>query len=169
MLRSPGSTFSTYHLAHPRPVPWNTLFHPVSDSLSLMPVSYSMWLHRLKKSAEWFADSTADREVEQTKANPALKILDFFEGANTNSRDLARKCSLQHGDGDLLRTKGSGIVEVDGPSEPSEGKEAFGIPQLSFTEAERVAPSLGPEALPQLTADDAMRWGNYWMSIGFLR
>lgn len=44
--------------------------------------------------------------------------------------------------------------------------EAMGLPMLSVTHAEKAAPSLGPEALPQLTGADALRWIEYWKRLG---
>ena len=51
---------------------------------------------------------------------------------------------------------------------PEYNMEAMGLPALSVTEAERVAPSLSPAHLPQLSADDARKWLSYWRSVSFL-
>ena len=51
---------------------------------------------------------------------------------------------------------------------PEYNMEAMGLPALSVTEAERVAPSLSPVYLPQLSADDARKWLSYWRSVSFL-
>lgn len=47
-------------------------------------------------------------------------------------------------------------------------REAMGIPHLDSTQAQRVSSSLAPERLPELTVSDALRWVEYWKSIGFL-
>ena len=157
-----------YHLAHPRPVSWKSLFLPVCEKLGIPPASYAMWLHRLKMSAEWFGDVSADREVELTKLNPALKLMDFFDGAATKQSDGA-SIDEEHHAGGSVKIKAEKRVEVNGTTE-SKGAvhEAFGLPALSVAEAEKVAPSLSPANLPQLTSEDAMRWIKYWKSIGYL-
>ena len=39
---------------------------------------------------------------------------------------------------------------------------------LDTSEAERVAPSLSAERLPQLSGEDVDRWVGYWKGVGFL-
>lgn len=46
--------------------------------------------------------------------------------------------------------------------------EAMGLPVLDVSMAQKAAPSLGPDALPQLSATDALKWIAYWGSIGAL-
>ena len=169
MSRSPGA-FATYHLVHPRPVSWRTLFRPVAAELDLVPVWYRMWLWRLRNSKKWFAEATPEEEVEQMKLNPALKIIEFFERANPDKGASAGVADDERHAGGPERTKANELKEIDGGTEPLGGSyEAFGLPRLSVTEAMRVAPSLQEENLPQLTAGDAMKWLKYWKSIGFLR
>lgn len=170
MLHSPG-TFSIYHLVHPRPVPWRALFRPIAATLDIRPMPYHMWFRRLMKSKEWFSNSTPEQEVEQMRVNPALKLMDFFETAGpvVGSTPAGAVHDDYHDDGPV-KTKDSGIVEVNGAPKQLEGRyEALGLPRLSVSEAERAAPSLRPETLPQLTEQDAMKWLQYWRSIGYLR
>ena len=165
MAHSPG-LFATYHLVHPRPVPWRALFRPVATAFDIVPVAYHMWLRRLKKSNEWFAGATADQEVEQMKLNPALKIIDFFESAAPVKAPLA---DAANEDGPVRR-KAEGFVDTSSTTEPLAGPyEALGLPRLSVSEAMLVAPSLQPESLPQLSDKDALQWLQYWRLIGFLR
>jgi len=58
------------HLAHPSPVPWNTVFDTFSSLLNVPLVSWTEWLSKLEK----------DNSTPQT--NPALHLLDFFRGCS---------------------------------------------------------------------------------------
>lgn len=57
---------ATYHLVHPRPVPWSALARVIASELGVEMVPYSAWLHEL--------------EVSQLDgaAMPAKKLLPFF-------------------------------------------------------------------------------------------
>ena len=44
--------------------------------------------------------------------------------------------------------------------------EAMGLPMLEVVRALEAAPSLRPEALPQLSAEDVERWVGYWRRVG---
>ncbi|KAI0332192.1 acetyl-CoA synthetase-like protein [Cubamyces sp. BRFM 1775] len=63
------------HLVHPRPVPWRTVIAPIAAELQVPLVPYETWLSALEASTRGMADAT---EVELMKANPALRIVDFF-------------------------------------------------------------------------------------------
>lgn len=155
MLHSSGPAFSTYHLAHPRPVHWRELFVPVTQALGLKPVTYDVWLQQLKESSDRLGNMTPDQEVEEMRRNPALKILDHFEHAGAGRATPG--------------TKDNGLAEehaIEGSSE--EAREALGLAKLSVTQAELAAPSLREDSLPQLTAEDAMRWLQHWKSVGYL-
>jgi len=54
------------HLAHPKPVPWSTVFDAFSAQLKVPLVSWNEWLSKLEKD-----DSGPE-------TNPALHLLDFF-------------------------------------------------------------------------------------------
>ncbi|EKM51217.1 uncharacterized protein PHACADRAFT_213085 [Phanerochaete carnosa HHB-10118-sp] len=144
MLRSSGSGFSTYHLAHPRPVHWRTLFAPIAQALGLQSVTYEAWLQQLRNSSERSRRMAPDREVEELQRNPALKLIEHFEEMHAGG--------------------------AKGGDEASEvTREALGLPKLSVARAVQVAPSLSEENLPQLTAKDAMQWVQYWKSIQYLQ
>ena len=118
------------HLAHPRPVSWSTVVEPIARELRLPIVPFDIWFASLQKSGDGLS---ADSEIEVMKRNPALKILDFFRGANEKMNESA---------------------------------ESMGLPQLDVSRAEKVAPSLAPDALPQLSKLDAQKWIEYWRSVG---
>ena len=63
------------HLIHPRPVSWHNIIEPIASALNVPLVSYDVWLAALKSSVA----SGAAGEVETMAANPALRILPFFE------------------------------------------------------------------------------------------
>ena len=65
------------HLVHPRPVPWRTVIAPIAAELEVPLVPYETWLSALEGSTRGVADAA---EVELMKANPALRIVDFFRG-----------------------------------------------------------------------------------------
>ena len=60
------------------------------------------------------------------------------------------------------------FVGAKSGSGQSSNPEALDFPALSVAEAERVAPSLSAENLPQLSAKDALKWVAYWKKTGFL-
>ena len=51
---------------------------------------------------------------------------------------------------------------------PTSNPEAMGIPPLDVSKAQKVAPSLGPQKLPQLCGEDVSTWVAYWRKSGFL-
>ncbi|EKM52740.1 uncharacterized protein PHACADRAFT_198789 [Phanerochaete carnosa HHB-10118-sp] len=144
MLHSSGSAFSTYHLTHPRPVHWRTLFAPIAQALELQSVAYDVWLQQLRNSSERSRRMAPDQEVEELQRNPALKLVEHFEEMFAGG--------------------------AKGGDEASEvAREALGLPKLSVAQAVQVAPSLSEESLPQLTAKDTMQGVRYWKSIGYLQ
>ena len=52
------------------------------------------------------------------------------------------------------------------PTSPN--PEAMNVAPLDVSEAQRVAPALSPENLPQFGSEDAYRWISYWKKIHFL-
>lgn len=65
---APGSIL---HLVHPRATPWRTLLTPIADALGVPLVPYAQWLTALEHAG-------AGGGVEAMRANPALRLLDFF-------------------------------------------------------------------------------------------
>lgn len=71
-----------FHAVHPRPGEFEKMLDHVrlnlesEHRLDLRSVSYSDWLERLK--------TTASQDI--SAANPALKLLDFYEALNTSTR-----------------------------------------------------------------------------------
>ncbi|CAL1699315.1 unnamed protein product [Somion occarium] len=66
------------HLAHPRPVPWQTMIEPIAKELALPLVSYDDWLELLEDKGTGLAP---DAEVDVLSRFPALKLMDFFSRA----------------------------------------------------------------------------------------
>ncbi|KAG5729986.1 Linear gramicidin synthase subunit D [Termitomyces sp. T112] len=62
------------HLTHPRPVPWLTIFGPISRILGLPLVDYTVWLTSLK--------SLGSLDPRSAQFPPALRLLDFFQSAD---------------------------------------------------------------------------------------
>lgn len=168
MLRSSGPAFSTYHLTHPRPVHWRTLFTPIAQALGLQSVAYDVWLRQLRNSSERSEHMLPEQEVAELQRNPALKILEHFEQIYAGG--AKEDVNSEHHAGGLIRKDGNGALQVHGGDEASELKrEALGLPTLSVSQAVQIAPSLGEKNLPQLTAKVAMQWLQYWRSIGYLQ
>jgi hypothetical protein len=71
------SSVQFVHLAHPRPVPWSTVFDAFCSLLIVPIVPYSEWLSRLEESQ---AITTAPTEapIEALQNNPALRLIGFF-------------------------------------------------------------------------------------------
>ncbi|KAI0091717.1 hypothetical protein BDY19DRAFT_904330 [Irpex rosettiformis] len=75
------------HLAHPIPTPFSTILQPMSRELELPIVPFEEWSSSLERSGEAL---NASAEVEITRNNPALKLLDFFASeASRSSEDGA--------------------------------------------------------------------------------
>ncbi|KAI0759226.1 acetyl-CoA synthetase-like protein [Trametes elegans] len=68
------------HLVHPRPVSWRAVIAPVAAELGVPLVSHSEWLSALQKSV----DAAGADEVELMKANPALRLLQFYRGCRAS-------------------------------------------------------------------------------------
>ncbi|KAI9065203.1 acetyl-CoA synthetase-like protein [Trametes sanguinea] len=66
------------HLVHPTPVPWHAIIAPIAEELGVPLVTYDEWRFLLRKSMR--DAGSADEEVELMKANPAVRLVDFFEG-----------------------------------------------------------------------------------------
>ena len=78
MRNAPGP-LSHLHLVHPRPVPFRTLVAPIAAALAVPLVPYAAWLRALEASlAPQAADADSEHEVDAMRANPALRLLDFF-------------------------------------------------------------------------------------------
>ncbi|KAM5543844.1 hypothetical protein V8D89_002461, partial [Ganoderma adspersum] len=77
MRNAPGP-LSHLHLVHPRPVPFRTLVAPIAAALAVPLVPYAAWLRALEASLASRTDSDAEQEVDAMRANPALRLLDFF-------------------------------------------------------------------------------------------
>jgi len=58
------------HLAHPSPVPWNSLIQPTADILSVPLVYYHDWVSRLER---------IDDDENSDEYPSALRLLDFFQ------------------------------------------------------------------------------------------
>jgi hypothetical protein len=68
------------HLAHPNPVPWNTVFRRIASVLNVDLVPYSDWLARLdSKQLEFEGETTAKRGSGGNAKRPsAFNLLDMF-------------------------------------------------------------------------------------------
>ena len=108
MRNAPGP-LSYLHLVHPRPVPFRTLIAPIAAALSVPLVPYATWLRALEAS---LADDS-DSEVDAMRANPALRLLDFFRAQT---------------------------AEIEGRM--PEGKEPMGVVQLATNVGERTSAEL---------------------------
>ena len=71
------------HIVSPRPVPWNTVFHPIAEYLGVPAVPYTEWVARLEKSA---ADARAGAGVEQHDA--AHNLVDFFKSTGMGGAEI---------------------------------------------------------------------------------
>lgn len=65
------------HLVHPKPVPFSTLITPIAASLGVPTVPYAEWLAKLEK----VLDDTSASPVEAARANPALRLVDFYRSS----------------------------------------------------------------------------------------
>ena len=90
------SRYSVLHLAHPRPVPWQAIVTPISESQKLALVSYDEWLGRLRESAEGLKSLDSERAMQQMAVNPALRLLDFFSSVKggTSKGEAMGMCQM---------------------------------------------------------------------------
>ncbi|KAF8880544.1 hypothetical protein BD779DRAFT_1675887 [Infundibulicybe gibba] len=65
-----------FHLVHPDPVLWSSLFESISSLLEIPLVSYPEWLSALEASMHRVGSD------EEAAVNPALRLLDFYQSAN---------------------------------------------------------------------------------------
>ncbi|OSD00523.1 acetyl-CoA synthetase-like protein [Trametes coccinea BRFM310] len=72
------------HLVHPRPAPWRTVIEPIAHELGVPLVPYEQWLAALRQSVSGGGGSGNDDEVALMKANPALRLVDFFRELKTS-------------------------------------------------------------------------------------
>ncbi|EFQ93029.1 hypothetical protein PTT_09722 [Pyrenophora teres f. teres 0-1] len=103
------------HIIHPTPTPWVDLLPVIQRTLSSSspqnPISiipYAEWLALLKYKT---AEAEKDTEVDHTALamrNPAMKLLDFYEGLlrESGARTLGVKLDMQRtmGESEMLRS-----------------------------------------------------------------
>jgi hypothetical protein len=70
----------TFHIVHPRGVPFNTLIASAASSLNVPLVPYPEWLSRLTEAHNSQSFSASELERAQ-EANPALALFSFFQSA----------------------------------------------------------------------------------------
>ncbi|KAI5116179.1 hypothetical protein M0805_002877 [Coniferiporia weirii] len=77
------------HLVHPHPVPWSGIISAFARSYDLRVVPYDEWVAALEGvHADLYADIPDTRKVESAhRANPALRLLDFFRAAQDRDED----------------------------------------------------------------------------------
>jgi alkylhydroperoxidase family enzyme len=72
----------TFHIVHPRGVPFNALIASAASSLNVPLVTYPEWLSRLSEAHQ--SRSFSATELERAHAaNPALRLFSFFQSART--------------------------------------------------------------------------------------
>jgi hypothetical protein len=72
----------TFHVVHPRGVPFNSLISSAASSLNVPLVPFSEWLSKL--SEEHKAQSNSDANLEKAQAsNPALRLFSFYQSVRT--------------------------------------------------------------------------------------
>lgn len=72
----------TFHIVHPRGVPFNSLISSAASSLNVPLVPFTEWLSKL--SEEHKAQSNSDANLEKAQAsNPALRLFSFYQSVRT--------------------------------------------------------------------------------------
>ena len=153
--RNVATELSPLHLAHPRPVSWRRLFHPVVTKYNLHPVPFDLWCSKLVASAKLavvdkthgyprIIDNRASYNASILALNPALKLLPFFRACNN-----------------VVQAS----MNADRPS-----KEAMGLPCMDVTKCATIAAkqTLSEERLRSLGPEDMHRWIRYWECVGYL-
>lgn len=128
----------TLHIAHPRPVTWESVFEPLASILDVPLVPYAEWYERLQSSLFDSASNTDALTID----NPALKLLDFFRVSFEVTETPKALCSTR----DCL-----GL-----------------LPRVALEKSKMASKTLGDENIAQLGKEDAARWIQHWREIGFL-
>ncbi|KAL4077414.1 putative aminoadipate reductase [Scleroderma citrinum] len=132
------------NLVHPRPVEWEALMKPISKALTAKNITVEPL--PLIPAAEWYHRleiQAVDADEAKIKRVPAIKLLTFF-------RSFAQ--GNQHSDG------------MNG----EQGNDANVVVFDFSTEvAERESKTM--RELPRLSESDAIRWVDYWESVGFFK
>ncbi len=74
LVQMRGSHEPILHLAHPRPVAWNTFLQRIAEKMQVPLVSYDVWLDALQRSK----NQSKLPELDLLRQNPALRLLEFF-------------------------------------------------------------------------------------------
>jgi hypothetical protein len=154
--RNAPSDVPLAHLAHPRPVAWQTLFECVAQRYSLQPVPFDIWFSKLADSASGSESNTIEVNgalkhqstipSADLTSNPAIKLLSFFSACNETLKALA--------------SDADGSVSLEAPA----------LPRLDVTKCATLVAkeSLSEKNLKPLSQDDMLRWLGYWEKVGFL-
>jgi hypothetical protein len=135
VLEMRNSPTRVLHISHPAPVPWTSVFEAASERLDVPLVDFSEWMEVLEGSR---GEEDDDVDIE---SNPALKLLEFFSGAN----------------------EGKGYT-----SDADDTREAMGVKKLSLKESEKVSRTLhGCRASP-MSGEDVKSWLSSWEKAGFI-
>ena len=74
----------TFHVVHPRGVPFSALINSAASWLNVRVVPFPEW--RLKFSEQYKAQSYSDASLRRAQSdNPALRLFDFYASARTGS------------------------------------------------------------------------------------
>ncbi|KAL4257534.1 Adenylate-forming Reductase [Pleurotus pulmonarius] len=142
-----GESARYLHIVHPHPVQWNDIMKIISLKVGARLVPYSTWLGRLQESS-----NTSNEESEN--ANPALRLLDFYQSASEKpllSADAEAFGFPRLATVDTLQVAPS--MRVVKPSGGGGGRGGVGG---------------GGGALRVLGGADVDGWLAYWKAVGFL-
>lgn len=186
--RNVPKELSPLHLAHPRPILWNTLFEPVRAKYNLGLVPYNHWFAKLAASAEDITGTCDPAEGGNGTSSPPSS--DDSDTASTiSASEVAASIELSARATQYGRLAEMSTVLALNPAvkllsffsaynnstslslnDSSSSEEAMGLPQLDVTKSVTLAAkdSLSVERLPCLGPADMLRWLNYWERTGFL-
>ena len=152
----------TINVVHPRPVEWEALMKPISDTLfarnitaePLPLVPSAEWYHRLEKYAVDANEEKMKRVVSPFGLwlelrltyitwKPATKLLNYLSFFAQGD---------QHSD------------ETTGAQGDDENMLAF---EYSTKVAERTSKTM--RELPRISTSDVTRWVDYWISVGWFQ
>jgi len=78
----PAPDAHTFHVVHPRGVPFDTLIGSAASWLNVPLIPYPEWLSRLTE--EYKSQSRSDANLERMQVtNPALRLFSFYDAAHT--------------------------------------------------------------------------------------
>ena len=98
------------HIAHPKPVPWNTIVDSVSEILDVPIVPYSQWFSKLEQAATAALESGLSATSPKY---PAFHLLHFYRSQQSSDNQNMESDAITGANLDLAAAKSSSGIMAD--------------------------------------------------------